>query len=218
MKNYIKTIIILFLITVSLSAQNKKPLRLVPVDESRKDRSLVKFKNDVLKAIDKKDTSFIISVLDTNILNSFGGNGGIQELRQMWQIENPNSSLWVELKKVFSMGGTFFGVHNHMFVLPYIFGNWPEDYDPFGYVAVIKKNIYLRDSPTVKSKVIKKLSYDILEILESGVEKGKWSKVMTADSLAGYVYSDFVRSPLDYRAILKKENGKWKIISFVSGD
>ena len=202
---------------VLIYPQNKKPAVLYPVDHTIKDRSLVRFKKDIFKAINNKDTSFIISVLDTNILNSFGGSGGIKELREMWELGNANSSFWIELKEVFSMGGTFIGKDKKLFAIPYVFSEWPEDYDPFTYVAVVKKNINLRDSSSSKSKILKRLSYNIVELLENGVND-KWSRVMTADSVMGYIYSDFIRSPVDYRAILLKEKGKWKIISFVSGD
>ncbi|PIW70510.1 MAG: hypothetical protein COW08_01440 [Ignavibacteriales bacterium CG12_big_fil_rev_8_21_14_0_65_30_8] len=214
--NSIVALIILF--TVTCPSQIKKPLKLIPVDQSYKDNSLLKFKKEVFTAIDKKDTNFIISILDTNILNSFGGNGGIKEFWEMWQMQDPNSSFWLELKKVFSMGGIFISNERKIFVMPYLFGIWPEDLDPFTYIAAINKNVAIHESPSKNSKILKKINYDILLVLDYYDEYNNWKKVMTVDSLSGFVQKEFVRSPIDYRAILQKEKGKWKITSFVSGD
>jgi len=214
--NSIVALIILF--TVTCPSQIKKPLKLIPVDQSYKDNSLLKFKKEVFTAIDKKDTNFIISILDTNILNSFGGNGGIKEFWEMWQMQDPNSSFWLELKKVFSMGGIFISNERKIFVMPYLFGIWPEDLDPFTYIAAINKNVTIHESPSKNSKILKKINYDILLVLDYYDEYNNWKKVMTVDSLSGFVQKEFVRSPIDYRAILQKEKGKWKITSFVSGD
>lgn len=211
-------IVLIILLTVTCPSQIKNPLKLIPVDQSYKDNSLLKFKKEVFSAIEKKDTNFIISILDTNILNSFGGNGGITEFWEMWQMQDPNSSFWNELKKVFSMGGTFISNERKTFAMPYLFSLWPEDLDPFTYVAAINKNVEIHESPSKSSKILRKINYDILLLLDYYDENNNWKKVMTVDSLSGFIKKDFVRSPIDYRAILQKEKGKWKITSFVSGD
>ena len=40
----------------------------------------------------------------------------------------------------------------------------------------------------------------------------------TFDGLKGCVDPAHVRSPIDYRAIFKKTDGEWKMISFLAGD
>jgi len=90
--------------------------------------------------------------------------------------------------------------------------------DPFTYIAAINKNVAIHESPSKNSKILKKINYDILLVLDYYDEYNNWKKVMTVDSLSGFVQKEFVRSPIDYRAILQKEKGKWKITSFVSGD
>jgi len=219
MKNKFYLMLVIFLsLTITICPQIKKNPKVFPIDQSSKDISLIKFKNEILNAIEKKDTNFIVSVLDTNILNSFGGNGGIQEFWDMWQIEDPNTSFWNELKKVFTMGGTFIDNNKNMFAMPYLFSIWPEDLDPFTYVAAINKNVELYESPSKKSKIIKKISYEILMLVDFEEENNNWKNVMTLDSVYGFIQKDFIRSPIDYRVVLQKEKDKWKIISFVAGD
>jgi len=219
MKNKFYLIVIIFIyLTFTIYPQIKKTPKVIPIDQSSKDISLIKFKNEIFNAIEKKDTNFLVSILDTNILNSFGGNGGIQEFWDMWQMEDPKTSFWKELKKVFTMGGTFIDNNKNMFAMPYLFGIWPEDYDPFSFVAAINKDVEIHENPSKKSKIIKKINYEILMLVDFEDENNNWKKVMTVDSVYGFIQKDFVRSPIDYRVILQKEKGKWKITSFVAGD
>ena len=59
---------------------------------------------------------------------------------------------------------------------------------------------------------------------ENSVSDGKqeptysWLKVETLGGKKGFVGAEFVRSPIDYRAIFVKEKGKWKMSTFVAGD
>jgi hypothetical protein len=43
-------------------------------------------------------------------------------------------------------------------------------------------------------------------------------KVETLSGKKGFIKAKYVRSPIDYRAIFEKNNGKWKMGAFISGD
>ncbi|MEO1400964.1 MAG: hypothetical protein AAFV72_06860 [Cyanobacteria bacterium J06635_1] len=45
-----------------------------------------------------------------------------------------------------------------------------------------------------------------------------WLKVATTEGQEGYVEGQFVRSPIDYRALFKEEEGQWVMTFFAAGD
>mgnify|MGYP001569809104 FL=1 len=45
-----------------------------------------------------------------------------------------------------------------------------------------------------------------------------WVKIKTQAGLTGYVSRRFIYSPIDYRARVVKQDGKWRLKFFVAGD
>ncbi len=97
--------------------------------------------------------------------------------------------------------------------------------DAFGYHAIFGKDVNLRSKPQADAPVVDTLSYNIVQIeLENSVrDKNKpdsytWVKVNTLGGKKGFVQAKYVRSPIDYRAIFEKKNGKWKMTAFIAGD
>ena len=95
----------------------------------------------MLEAIDRRDVAYVLRILDPAIKNSFGGDGGIEEFKQAWKPESPDSELWTELRFVLAHGGAF---QEGNFVAPYFFSSFPDlhdvpgyDEDSFRYGAVI---------------------------------------------------------------------------------
>lgn len=43
-------------------------------------------------------------------------------------------------------------------------------------------------------------------------------QVKLRDGRKGYIASRYVRSPVDYRAFLTREGGRWRMTLFVAGD
>jgi hypothetical protein len=234
-----RLVIVVFILTLPfcLWGQNK----LYPKNEVYKDSSLTDFICKLQYAIFKKDKNFLLSVVDKNVKNSFGGDDGIEEFKQMWQLDSSNSSVWFYLSKLISMGGTFSSyktdtISPTSFVFPYVFNmDLPSDtLDFFWIMAVTATNVNVREKPEKNSKLLGQLSYDIVTVddekshppfhgkkLQNAtyyVEK-EWYYVTTLDKkLSGYVYWEYLWSPIDYRLFLDKINGQWKITCLIAGD
>lgn len=197
-----------------------------PVDEAAKDASFLAFRTKLIAAAKRRDAKYILSILDKNITNSFGGDGGIEEFKKRWKIKSPTSEFWSEFLPVITNGGKFFkgdGVKNNFFTAPYSFQAFPDDLDAFTYSVIFGNNVNLRSKPKMNAPVIGKLSYNIVEITESiadkkNAEKAVWYEIKTLGGKRGFVKAEFVRSPIDYRAGFEKKNGKWKMTYFVAGD
>ncbi len=215
--------------------------KFLPKNEIHKDSSLTSFVCKLQYALVKRDKNFILSVVDKNIENGFDGSKGIEEFKRVWDFDSQNSKIWLTISKIISMGGVFTDYNNEKehkksFVFPYVYDiTLPNDnLDIYEIMAITGENVNLREKPDVSSKIIGKLSYDIVicdydnSIVNSSTDSNddinswgnkQWYKVKTLDnSKQGYIFKDFIWSPNDYRMFLSKINGTWKIVCLITGD
>lgn len=195
----------------------ERPAKLLPVDEAARDPSFFLFRARLLDAVARRDVPAILQVLAPDILNSFGGNGGIAEFKEMWKPEAPDSLLWTELARALAMGGKFEG--RDEFQAPYVAATWPE-LDPFENGAIVGENVRVRARPDKNAEVLASLSFDIVEVLDWGGEPGpeQWVKMKLRDGREGYVAAVFIASGACQRAHFSRQDGAWKMVAFVAGD
>jgi len=219
------SIVLCFLIlslAVAVLAQNERYVK--PVDEAKKDASFFAFREKLIAAAKKRDARYVLSVVDKNIKNGFGGNDGIAEFKKFWKLESASSRFWEEFLPVITGGGTFSGAgRGKLFFAPYSFSAFPDDLDAFTHSVIFGRNVNLRPAPETEAPVVAKLSYNIVEVLnavknKNDAEKDDWYEVRTFGGKKGFVKAEFVRSPIDYRAGFEKKNGVWKMTFFVAGD
>lgn len=197
--------------------------KLYPVDEAAKDPAFFTFRARLMQAVQRRDATYLLSIVAPKIENSFGGDGGIEEFKQTWKPERPQSEVWIELTKVLSLGGAF--LKDGAFGAPYTYTKWPEDgrADGFESGAIIGENVRVRAAPLITSSVMRTLSFDIVVVPDwqtnkARGEKRSWIKVKLSDGNSGYVAEEFIRSPIDYRAVFEKQDGRWLMTAFIAGD
>jgi hypothetical protein len=192
--------------------------RLLPVDEGSKDASFLKFRSDLIKAVDRRDAEYVLHTLDPAIKNSFGGNDGVAEFKEMWHPERADSELWEVLGFILRHGGAFQG---ESFVAPYFFSSFPEvddEDDHFSYGAVVEEDVLLFAKPEATASAVAKLSYHIVKQLdEDGLPEG-WIKVETTDHIKGYLPAALYRNIVEYRAFFMKKDGEWRMNTLLAGD
>jgi len=223
--NKILVLLVIVFGFIGVSAQTKE--RFVKfVDEAAKDASFLAFRTKLIAAAKRRDAKYVLSVLDKNIKNGFGGNDGVAEFKKQWRIENAGSKFWTEFLPVITNGGKFFkgeGGTGKLFTAPYSFDNFPDDLDAFTYSVIFGNNVNLRARPEMSAAVVGRLSYNIVEITNSvkdkrDAEKDDWYEIKTLGGKTGFVKAEFVRSPIDYRAGFEKKGGSWKMTFFLAGD
>ncbi|MGE3467737.1 MAG: SH3 domain-containing protein [Pyrinomonadaceae bacterium] len=193
-----------------------------PVDEAKLDRSFFAFRAKLIAAAERRDAKFILDIVDPDIKLSFGGESGIADFKRMWKVNDRSSEFWAEFIPVIKNGGKFLrsgGKRTSLFLAPYSFEGFPDDLDAFEHSVIFGKNVRLREAPGLDAKIIALLSYNIVK--KGDVAAGgtpKWTPVTTLGGMAGYVSSEYVRSPIDYRAGFEKKRGRWKMVIFVAGD
>jgi hypothetical protein len=187
----------------------------LPVDEATRRPDFFSFRAALQRAIAQHDSAAVLAIVHPDIKNSFGGNDGIDEFRRMWRIEAPDSDIWATLGTVLALGGSFSGTDT--FVAPYVFSRWPDRFEAFEHVAVIGSDVRVRSKPSVDAAVVSTVSFAILA-LDRRAETGEWTGVRLDRARTGYVASTYARSPVDYRAIFRRENRAWRLVTFVAGD
>jgi len=195
-----------------------------PVDEAAKDASFLAFRTKLIAAAERRDAKYVLSIVDPEIKNGFGGDDGIANFKSEWKLTSKNSRFWKEFLPVIKNGGAFDKADKTSFMAPYTFSSWPDDVDGFDYEVIFGNNVNLRKEPNMNAEVVSKLSYNIVKVeyetLPTSDRSGdpEWLPVTTRGGLKGFVKSEFVRSHIDYRAGFTKKRGVWKMDFFVSGD
>jgi hypothetical protein len=217
-----KIILILFLLAWPVWSQERQ---ILPVDEAKKDASFFAFREKLVAAVKKKDSKFVLGVVDPKIKNGFAGNDGLAEFKKQWKPDDPNSGLWKELLTVLANGGTFDKRRRNSFYAPYLYTGFPEDIDAFDYQAIFGRNVNLRAKPEASAPLVATLSYNIVKVdynnsvkSSDNDEEYSWLKIETLGGKTGFVKAEFVRSSIGYRAGFEKKNGKWMMVFFLAGD
>lgn len=212
---------ILLVVGGALSASSQERF-LQPVDDGPDDASFVAFRVRALRAAAEKDAVFIKSILDKDIRVDFGGGSGVKDFLKSWDGLSAASDFWAEFEYALKHGGEFAKMKNRgpkQFWAPYIYASFPDDLDGTVYAAVTGENVRLRAKPDASSKVLGQLSFNIVKtIYNDGTSNAKWVEIETLGGKRGWVSTDYVRSPIGYRACFAKIGGEWKLTIFVAGD
>lgn len=221
-----RNIFIAFIIAVVASFAFGQEKFVKPVDEAAKDASFLAFRKKVIAAAERKDVNYILSVVDRQIKNGFGGYDGFANFKRQWKITSKNSEFWQEFLAVMRNGGAF-SDRGKLFTAPYTFSSWPDDIDGFEDQVIFGNNVNLRNAPSMDATVVAQLSYNIVKVdHEKSMLKNKgsenetydWAHVTTRGGKTGFVKAEFVRSHIDYRAGFEKKRGVWKMTFFLAGD
>lgn len=209
----------------------------VPEDETNLDPTLVTFVADMKRAIDARDEEWIYSVLDHQVVSSYGDEEGIETFMTYWSPENDSTDFWPYLTRVIDMGGVFLRDDNdvsgrYQFVFPYVYDldlNLEDDYFMMGVIT--GKNVNLRSAPNKDAPVVAQLTYNVVHLIPAGEEEiakmtfhgfgdPDWHQVMTMDKKhTGWVYWQYVYDLHGPRLFLFKDKaGQWKVSAFVAGD
>ena len=222
-RNLRPSLLLAVVLITAASAAQAQAAKLLPVDEAARDAGFFVFRARLLEAVVRHDTAAVLDAVDPNIKIGFGGKDGIAAFREKWKLQDGHESpLWAELGAVLALGGSFRSPDS--FAAPYVFSRWPEAFDAFEHVAVLGTDVRVRSAPSLDSKILASLSFDIVRLSQAGRSRltpeqlEAWSAVELKGGRTGYVASRYVRSSVGYRALFNKVNGRWRMTAFVAGD
>ncbi len=212
---------LLFAGVISRGAQSGAYSEIRPVDEASQQADFFTFRAHLQAAIARHDTVAVLSIVNVNIRNTFGGDNGREAFARLWRLDGPDTELWGKLGSALALGGTF--ETNGTFVAPYTFSRWPAKFDAFDHVVIIGSRVRVHAAPLQDSGTLGFLSFAVLPVPRearppTADQARQWTAVRLLDRRIGYVASQYVRSPIDYRAIFARVGDEWQLVTFIAGD
>lgn len=189
------------------------PLKIPPIDECKRTSSLVQFRSRLADAIRREDHKALLAMMSSDVLINFGGETGPARFAEQWGLDGGPSELWAYLRPLARMGCARSG---GAFVIPSLPVQWPEMEDPLDQFVAIGPKAEVRQGPDYDSPVIATLAWDVVSTIDnvSDVQTG----VRLADGRTGWMSDTDLYSPLGYRMVVEKRQGKWLITALVAGD
>jgi hypothetical protein len=207
--------------TTALVPVDSGAMKLLPRDEANE--SFKAFRREALAALARRDTAFLYGILSPVIKNSFGGDDSVSGFKRVWKPEESNSAVWSHLARVLSMGGKL--ESDSMFTAPYVYAFWPDSIDSFDYVATTDSPAVVRSDSSATAPAIGAASYSIGKVLGwSSFPSAQlpadstWARVQFPNGSSGWIRGTSVYSPVSWRAMFQRQNGRWTMIFFVAGD
>ena len=195
-------------------------LRITPVDEGAGDVTWRRFKARLVAAIEKRDTRFLLSILEPDVRNQTDGGRGVAEFRRQWELDAPDTPLWRELGSTLQLGAAFVKREKGVeLCAPYLLGKWPPDVDPFDHGAIVARETMVQAEPSTAAPVLGTLSYHVARVVDWEVAdkaadaKQKWVRIQFREG-EGYVPEEHVRSPIEQVACFVKTPAGWKMSAF----
>lgn len=186
-----------------------------PIDQAGFHAEFNVFRAELRRIVEARDTVALFGAIAPDIKLSFGGDTGLQGLRDRWRINDPATQFWTVLGDILLHGGHFTG--DDSFTAPWTFSGLPDSLDAFSHLIVRAEDVEVRERPDMDSPVLGLLSYDIVRAGPYQQGSG-WRGIALANGGVGYVQASKIRSPLDYRAIFALRNGRWWLVALVAGD
>jgi hypothetical protein len=208
---------------------------LLPVDEASQDRSFLRFRDELLQSLRRRDVSGVKQRLHERLT----GRSLDQSLLlgpSRKSPSQPEDAVWEELEKILTLGGTFvtseqklygrgLGLGDREFCAPYVYSAFPVTI-PRGLGAAVvgvllQSHVAVRAGPSEDAKLVTTRSHEIVRYQTrhpNGPTAPGWTSITTLDGIFGYVKSDTVRSVLDYHACFAVFGEQWLMTEFVRGN
>ena len=185
-----------------------------PVDEASRRSDFLEFRRHLQDIVARRDERALLSSVHPGVRISFGDGGGIAAFRKQ-VVASRDEDFWREFATILRLGGRF--RMQNAFDAPYTFAAWPTDLDAFECLAVIGTRVRVRATPGLSGRILTALDFAIVRARPDRAGAG-WRHVELADGGTGYVASQYVRSPIDHRALFEFEKGRWWLMAYIAGD
>ncbi len=185
-----------------------------PSDDGGSRPEFAAFRREVRAIVARRDVEALVRLAHPDIKISFGGDEGIEAFRAV--ITSADHDFWAEFGSILSMGGSF--GEGDSFTAPYVFADWPQQFDAFSCVAVTGQAVAVRGAPNRTAPLVATLDYRIVEAVAEVQPVEGWTRVRLADGRSGFIASQFVRSPIDHRVRFDFAGGRWQLVFYIAGD
>ena len=85
-------------------------------------------------------------------------------------------------------------------------------------MAVVGESVRVRERPGLDAPVVGSVSFGIVRVEATDDREAPWRAVRLAGGRRGFMSTQYLRSPVDYRAIFNETEGRWRLTAFIAGD
>ncbi len=195
---------------------------LPPILRAQPGSSFNAFSDSLVTAIERGNTDWVFSRVDSSVFNGFGYNSGIDTFKRLWS--DPVVELDEELLVALHLGPAFTEDRDRVFV-PFIWLKFPDSLDAYRYGYSLQDEVPVYSAPLAESKVVDTLRTDWVEVFSwfegdimDAAGNPLWVGVTTPAVDSGYVKESMLRSPIDYRFWFDKRDGRWNLAGWAAGD
>ena len=190
------------------------PRRLPPVDECASDREFTAFRSELQRAVISRNAGALLELVDEEIEGNSDGFGRDDFVRE-WRLDRPaDSPLWRELDVALGLG--CLREDEDMYEAPSLQLQL-EDLEDSEFNAVAMQGGALQAAPDAASAVLGTLDWELAAV-ETVADSVDWLQVRLADGRTGFVRREDVRRTSDYRAGFERNDDRWLLSWFYSGD
>src|SRR5436853_6421964 len=153
------------IVTVGPAFGGPQIASLPPVDEASRDSSLLRFRADLLRALQRGDTAFIVSIVAPNVGNGFGGDAGLKDFRYLWFGGGERNRKMEQLREALQLGGVL--VDDSTYAVPYYAYEcrFPSGLNAHVHALVPGEGVSVRQAPGSQRRVGAILAYGIVTLL-----------------------------------------------------
>jgi hypothetical protein len=215
------TLLLATMLATFIAHAHAQERKLPPVDEAAGDASWLRFKKQLVAAIERRDKQFLLSIIDRNIRNQDERQRGIANFRRQWELDTNDSPVWRELRTALQLGSAYMKREKgpRELCAPYLLGRWPDDIEPVRHAVVIARDAQVQAEPSGSAPALGALSYDIVPVTDWEVDdrssdaKQKWVKIRYRNR-DGYIPEEQVRSSIEQAACFVKSANGWRMTAF----
>lgn len=195
------------------------PVRLPPVERCDGDPAFATFRTQVESAVKARDMAAFTALMDPAVRITFGGRFGREQFVAYWADRDGagRQTVWSELDAVLALGCAKAidgrGVEYRAFPSLFIGGDTLDGFTT--WIALPGSTLRARPSATAR-RVMHIPAWTVLEELQHDGQG--WVEVRTPKGRRGFVAEADVRSLIDYRLVMGKRDGVWRITGFIAGD
>ncbi|MDE1466290.1 hypothetical protein [Aurantiacibacter sp. D1-12] len=189
-----------------------------PRDECRDVPGASEFLNSLERAVTARNADALLALTKDDVYLDFGGGSGKPLLRE--RLADKEYELWEALDDLMTLGCASDG---ESLTLPWYFA---QDLDPmhdaYGSYVIMGNDVPLY-AAVDGDEQLRTLDWDMVLLaafagdVEEDWEALRW-QVQMEDGTRGFVAQDRMRSLIDYRIGVVREDGRWRIRNFIAGD
>jgi hypothetical protein len=187
--------------------------RFAPLETCNRLPGAAAFRAILDSAVRRRDGAALAALASPTIRLDFGEGAGTTELRRRLAGAE-GRKLWRELDRILPLGCA---VQGGNLVMPSVFAHDFGDTDPFDVMLVTAARVPLLARPNAAARPLRLLSWIMVSPVSADDFEKPFRRVRVGTQ-TGYVETAKLRSALDYRLVVSRTRGAWKIDAFVAGD